>query len=375
MTNKPKISTTQLIFLVVGSAILSPYTFLPVLNTPPANQDSWIVAILSTVYIVVLSLPILFFTNKYRGLSLNEISELILGKVIGKIVCVILALFFLFICILYTLMVIIFISTYLFPWTPVWALLIYGLIPVAYLVSKGAGTIGKISTFIVPYILLTILLFFIMGMDQFQIDILRPILADSNFWDINKGAFLTASRFPAVFIFIVFNVYFDEKVNINKTFFKSLGIFAIFFLLILFPTVLVLGFDISKHSWNPYFLYSRFVKVYDFIQRVESLNTLSWLLGVMLQLGVYGCMANELFSRVFKLKNQKVLILPFTILILLVSLFPPLLKSNVVEFIRSDNVYPLVCFPFIFVIPFIMLIVYFIKELIKKHKEKKQLNT
>jgi hypothetical protein len=114
-----------------------------------------------------------------------------------------------------------------------------------------------------------------MGYKLMNIKILQPILADSTFLELNTGAFLTGARYSEILIFLVFPFFLTQKVNINKTYIKALGVFAVLFAMILIPTVLVLGIDFAKNIFNPYFEYTGQVHAYDFIQRVQSLNTLA----------------------------------------------------------------------------------------------------
>ncbi|MCX7614226.1 MAG: GerAB/ArcD/ProY family transporter, partial [Clostridiales bacterium] len=96
MTAKTNVSSVQLLLMGVGSALMFPKTFMPVLNSPPGNQDVWIVVILTFVYIIILNIPILFVVNKCRGLTINDMSEIILGKFFGKAACLLFAAFCLF---------------------------------------------------------------------------------------------------------------------------------------------------------------------------------------------------------------------------------------------------------------------------------------
>lgn len=170
----------------------------------------------------------------------------------------------------------IFINLFLLPETPTWALLLYMVIPVSYASYKGAGTIGRLATFIVPFIILTIIIFFLLGIDKMNLSELQPVLADSTFLKLNQGAFLTASRYSEILIFLVFSFFLEKKASINRTYASALVVFAVCFFLILIPTLLVLEDELAKHAWNPYFLYTRQIEGYDFIQSVESLNTFAW---------------------------------------------------------------------------------------------------
>ncbi|MEM5771075.1 MAG: GerAB/ArcD/ProY family transporter, partial [Bacillota bacterium] len=247
-----------------------PYTFLPALRTPPANQDSWFVAILMFIYVLILNAPLLFLMNKFRGLNINETIEIVLGKFFGKAAAVIFAGFCLFCYTACMLMGIIFLNIFVFPDTPSWALSLYFIVPVIYASLKGAGTIGRLATFIASFMIVTIVFFFLLGTNKMDFSILQPVLADSTFLELNQGAFLTASRYSEIIIFFVFSYFLKQNASINKTYAASLATFGTCVLLIMIPVLTVLGPDFAKHAWNPYFTYTRQLEAYDFIQRVQS---------------------------------------------------------------------------------------------------------
>jgi hypothetical protein len=129
----------------------------------------------------------------------------------------------------------------IYPNTPAWAILIYLAVPACYTSFKGAGTIGRMASFFVPFIFVTITVFFIFSINDMKLRELQPVLADSTFFQLNKGAFLTASRYSEILIFFVFSYYLGEKASIVKTYFVSISVFRASFMLILLPTMLVLA--------------------------------------------------------------------------------------------------------------------------------------
>lgn len=362
MTKKPLISSAQLLFLSVGSALVFPYTFMPILSAPPANQDAWIVLFMTFPYILVINAPALFLINKFRGVNINEMAETVLGKFFGKAASVVFTAFFIYCFTACMLITAIFINLYIFPETPVWALLLYMIIPVSYGSYKGAGTIGRLSFFIVPFIMLTIVIFLILGLDHIDLDTLQPMLADSTFLQLNEGAFLTAARYSEILIFVVFSFWLKQKSSVNKTYAAALGAFAICFFLILIPTLTVLGVEFGKHAWNPYFIYTRQVEGYDFIQRVQSLNTLAWYPAALLKLMIYNFMGSYVFSGVVKAKSHKAFVIPVSILGFCLCMLPVLNKSSTVELLRSDQVFPFIVLPVTLVAPLILVTVYFIRR-------------
>jgi len=373
MTAKHNITSVQLLLMSVGSALMFPYTFMPILNTPHANQDVWIVMIISVFYIFVISFPILILINKFRGISLNDMTEMILGKFFGKAVSFLFFTFFLFCYTACMLIGAIFIGISVLPGTPIWAILIFAFAAVSFSAYKGAGTIGRLATFIVPFVMVTVVIFFLMGLSLMDFKKLQPILADSSLLQLNLGAFFTGARYSEILIYLTFSFFLIKNVSINKTYAKSLGVFLVFFTMILIPTVLVLGIDFAKNVYNPYFEYTGQVHAYDFIQRVQSLNTLAWFPGLLLKLTIYNFMASYTLSGIFQTKSHKTFVIPVTIMAFLICMIPMVQKSSVIMFLASDQVFPWIILPFTFVLPLLLLIMYFVRreeinEMLKKRK-------
>lgn len=362
MLKKPIITSTQLLMLAVGSSLTFPYTFMPILNTPPGNQDVWIVLIITFVYILAINMPILYLMNKFRGINITEANDIILGKFFGKVAIIPLLLFFLFCYSACMLMMAMFINIYIFPDTPMWALLLSLAVPSCYAAYKGAGTIGRLACFLVPIMLFTIVLFFIFGLGEMDFNILKPVLADSTFLELNLGGFLTASRYSEILIFFVFSYYLGKKASINKTYATALVLFGISFFLMLLPTVLVLGVEYAKHSWNPYYAFTSQIEAFDFLERVQSINLLAWFPVSLLKLAMFNYMAGYVFSDLVKAKTYKYFVTPFAVIGFILCLLPIMNKSSTMEFLRSDKFFPWIVLPITLVIPLIVLIVYFVRR-------------
>ena len=362
MTKKPVISSAQLLLMTVGSALMFPYTFMPILNAPPANQDAWIVLLITAAYIIAFDVPLLFLMNKFRGMGFNEMTETVLGKFFGKAAAVIVALTFLFCFTACMLMAAVFISLYVLPDTPTWALLMYIIVPVGYGAFKGAGTIGRLAVFIVPFIIFTIIVFFLLGLGLMDFNELQPALADSTFLELNKGAFLTSARYTEILIFAVFSFYLKRNSSLNRTYAAAVGIYTVCFFMMLIPTLTVLGVELGKHVWNPYFVYTRQVGGYDFIKRVHALNILAFFPGMILKLIMYIFMGSQLLSGVVNAKSHKGFVIPISAIGFCFCLLPILNKSSTIELLRSDKVFPFIILPATFAVPVVIVIVYFIRR-------------
>ncbi len=360
--NKPIITTVQLMMLAVGSALVFPYTFMPILNVPNSNQDVWFVLLLALVYILVINAPLLFLINKFRGLTVNQITETIMGKTIGKAAALVFVLFFIYCFIACSLITTHFMKSYLFSATPRWVLLLFSVVPVCYASYKGAGTIGRLSVFVVPFVMVTIVFFLLFGINKMDLSVFKPILADSTFLNLNLGAFLTASRYSEILIFFVFSCYLSKTASINKTYAVALVSFGVLFMLILVPTVAVLGVDLARIDWNPYYVYTRQVNALSFLERLQAFNTLAWFPTTVLKLAIYIFMAARVLSLVFKAKSHKKFVIPITAIGFIACVIPFMSNSGTIKILSSDRVFPWVILPVTFVLPCLLIAVYLIRR-------------
>ncbi len=372
MNDKAKITSIQLAFLASCSALMFPYTFMPILKAPPANQDAWIVALLAMIYIVIINLPMLTLAKKFRGLDIVDTNSVILGKVGGKIVSGIYMLFAMFCFIACLLLMSIFMKTYILSETPIWAILAIMLIPVGYGIYKGAGVIARAATIIVPLILITIVFFFLLGLTEMRASQVLPVLADSTLFDINKGALISAFRFSEILIIYMFSYHLMERYSIEKSYILTLAIFFISFMIMLFGVLFLVGADIAKLTHSPFFFFSRQVGGEEIVQRVQAFNVISWLCGTLIKLVIYGYIATYILSKLIGKKSHKVYVIPLVAVTFIVANIPYFGKMSTINVLRSDEYFPLVVFFIVFVVTLIPLIVYVArrKTLNKKIQDK-----
>lgn len=362
MNKQSGISYVQLGFMAIGSAMMFPYTYLPILRQQPANQDVWISLLLSFVYVLIFSIPALFLTNKFRGLNINQINEVIMGKYFGKVTASIFMVFAFFCYLACLIITVLYVNLFILPETPAWAVVLSLIIPITYASLKGAGTMGRLVIFVVPYILITILLFFIMSFEDMDYHQILPILSDSKLKDIFIGAFFTAARYSEIIIILVFTYYLKKSDSPNKAFILGLAIFGIAYLLILMPVLLVLGPEFAQISNNPYYTFTRQVGGTDFIQRLQSINLLAWFMGVTIKLMLYNYIASNILKNIFKKGNRKYYVIGTSFFTFILLLVPIINKNSFVHYLNTDSVFPWIVLSTAFIIPLILCIVYLLRR-------------
>ncbi|NLG36598.1 MAG: endospore germination permease [Clostridiales bacterium] len=357
-----KISSRQLLLMAVGSALVFPYTFMPILEAPPANQDAWIVLLLCVAYIVLLNAPTLFIMNRLRGLTVNQASETVLGKAAGKAACMVVALFCVFCFTACSLITALFVRQYIIPETPVLALVLLVVLPSVYAAIKEPETIGGLAIVLVSVILASTVFFFVMGLNLMKPELLQPILADSTFLNLNIGAFLTAARYSEMLIFWVYSYYLVKESSITKTYAAAIAVFGVAFLMLLLPVLMLFGYELSQHISNPYFVYTRHVEALSFLRRLQSLNALTWFPVAVLKMAIFVYMASHLLSGVFGAKSHRLFVYLLALICVVVCMVPSLNNAPFIERLRSDQVFPYIVLPATLLVPSIITVVYLIRR-------------
>lgn len=361
MSKEEKISTLQAILLIVSCRLTTGYIYLP-LPTPPANQDIWIVQILSAAYMFIICMPLLFLSNRFPDLTLIQYSERIMGKFAGKLAGILYIAFLSYINLLVLADATVFITSSIMPETPAYVIMLFALVTCVYTALKGAEAIGRTVEVLLPFVFITVILFFILSMKDMDFKVFLPVFADSGFQKINYGALNFSARFYEIIILCMLVPNLKKKSELNRIFSFSVLIFILFLTIITVSTLTVLGIEQAKHSNYPYFSFARLINVFDFIQKIEFLNVIGWFIVEFIKLSAYLYFISLGMKQIFNVKTNKVFIIPTAVLLFILASATKLKKSVVVYEAVSFKALPYISFVFIFIIPLILLIVYFFRR-------------
>lgn len=349
------------------------YSYMPTVENPPRNQDAWIVLIVSVIITTITTLPALYLANKLKGINFVKGNEIIIGKLPTKIVTLIITIYYSYVLLTLMLYIIIFISSSIFPETPSWGILLFIAIPVVYAALKGAGALARMAFIIVPYMLLNVIVFFILGFNKMDFNALLPVLKDSTLREIGMGATLHGLVFVEILLIPFLSEYIEKNFSVYKTMWVSLAIYLVIGLMMVISVITVLGIGIAQSALNPYYFFTRQVEVYDFVQRVESLNVLGWFTGALLRLALYTFMIGKMLSDTFKTKSYKPFVVIIVSILSLIVLMPFINKISAFQTLINLSRYdPIILLS----IPIIILSVYFIrrKKVDKKIEELRQVS-
>lgn len=356
MTKLEKISPLQVIFLLSISRIS-----IVLLWFHFSNQDVWITEILVMFYIAILCTPLLFLSKQFANLTIIEYLPIITGKMVGKILGALYAAFFLFVAIMSLSLFDNILKPINFTETPDYAIVFLALTACAYGVHKGLECIARSAEIFAPQILAVIIFYAILQIPEMDFKVFLPILADSTLWEINSLAFITAARMNEMIVLAMLVPSINKTKTTNTIIIWTIIIITVFSLIIIVPTLAGLGLELSKKTFDPYYLFIKQINIYDFITRIEFFMVGAWNIGMFIRISLFLYLATMSLVQVLGLKIRKALIIPMAIVIFMITLKTDILKS-VVVFNIIEYYIPYINLIFMFGIPVVVLGMFFLKR-------------
>lgn len=286
-----------------------------------AKQDIWLAIITGTL----MALPMFYIYARLHSIFPNkdvfDVIEFCFGKFFGKIIMLLITLFIIETASEVLINLGFFINTVALPETPPLIPDALMIILCAWIVKEGIEIMGRWSNFFIIILVCFLLIATVLLIPNMDINNLRPTLANGP-KPILKGAF-AALMFPftEVIPFIIAFSSFQMKKSPYKVYIFGLLLGSILLLIISLTTILVLGVNESSILYHPtYFSVSR-INIGDFLQRIEVLAAMIFIIGAFVKISVYLLGACRGFAKIFECKDYRFIVIPIALLILSYSYF------------------------------------------------------
>jgi len=355
-----KLYYSQALLLIISYRLLLALTYTPALVTTHANQDVWIMLLLSIPYAILISLPILYLGNKFNQYDFFEYTEMIAGKIIGKILAVLYSFAFLSFFIFFSSVFIEILNTALYNQTPTIVNTVILLATCSYVVSKGIMNLARLGEIVIPFIIIVFLLLAVLGIGDYDFTVFLPILKESTFKDLNIGAIDISFRYIDVLVLAMLIPYLEDKKDVNKIFIKSLVCSTIFSILAVVVIQATLGIEYSKRINFSYYTYTRLIKIGE-TQGFDLLYVASWIMGNIIKLSGYFYFATTAMANVTKKRNQ-FFIIPVAVISVAVIVFLKDYRPVIAARDPFKSIFRIISIIFIIIIPLIILIIYFFRR-------------
>ncbi|WP_221566601.1 GerAB/ArcD/ProY family transporter [Alkalihalobacillus sp. TS-13] len=362
---KSSINPYQFFSLVVlfelGTALIVPLGV-------EAKQDAWLAELLGMIGGIVLLLQYYYLYSHYPNLLLTSYLQKILGKYIGYMIALSYILFF-----IYGASRDLRESSELFlidySKTPMSVLSGIIILLVCYGVYQGIEVLARAGelSFILVITIVVLTFFFTIGSNIVRFENLLPVL--ENGWKpVITTAFPDRVFFPygELICFTVILPYLNHSENGMKLGMIAMILSGLLLTMTIVIEIAVLGVNGWSTSVFPFLKLVEKINIGGFVQSLEAIAMIVLIVGDFFKVAVFGYAAVISTTDLFKMKNHRKAVLPIGVMIFLTSMVA---TDNFVEHIEQGKFVLKSIFPlFEFVIPFLLVIVVFIRQFIRGNK-------
>ena len=304
-----KLSGLQIFWLMftfeTGNMIL--LTIRPVMEE--ANQDVWISYLIASLLGVLIVYGAVKTALLYPKHTLVQYSKIILGKFLGTVVI----LFYLVQW--YSVVGNILRQfadstiTLLLPRTPSWVLFVTILLLLIYVTFIGGiEGIGRCAEVFGPIIIFSVLMLVVLSVKDFQVLNFLPVYVDTGIQSIWKGALNPLAFFGESAFMLMLVSFMDKPEKAMKSAVLGIVFAAIIVTIVAICVLLIFGPEISGELRYPTFDLASYISVLEFIQNLEIIAILVWILSVFIKLSIYFFLACYGTAQLFKLKDWRKMI-------------------------------------------------------------------
>lgn len=338
----------MLIVVVILSTVI---LFVPSVTAEKAKQSAWIVPMVASFAGVVTLWLVTRLGRRFPSYPLPQYSQIILGKVFGKLLVVWYSLFFIFASILVVHEFIEAISITMLPETPPLAISLALMLVGVYATSKGIEVIARMNQFIFPLLLVSLMVVFILSWFKMDLDRLLPLLEEG------MKPVLAASWIPASWYGeVIFIAFIFPQINKPKEVLKKgligLLLAAGLMVIMILVTIAIFGSTLTSIYTFPFWSTARYLEFGKYIQRMESLLLIIWISSMVIKISLFIYLSNLTLTQLLPIKFKTALY-PLGAMVVIASVYG---FKNIEQFVEIlTGPWPLIAliseigFPFLLV--------------------------
>ncbi len=367
-----KVSSRQVIFLIVISRVTTVISFMPIIHMPPANQDIWLMVLISVIYNIVLLSPMIFLGNRFKDYSIIVYMEKIFGKGLGKILGFLYILYFMFETVYMINVQVQVIATTLLTEASNLVITFLIIAVCVYIAYNGLEVCGRTSELLGPIIISVIFVVLIAGYRNVNFALLLPIYKDSTLLQLNQGAIEMTLLFREVAILAMICPNLEDNTKLNSIFLKSVFLSV---LLLIFPIVFsqgALGIEQARHAKFPFLTYIRLIAAHGVAERIDSFYVAVWIFAKFIKVTGFLYITSRALREVISRGEEKNYVIITGILTGILALYVSI-KSAILgpgSFLGDMSIN--ISGVFLVIIPFASMIVYLFRRKTIEKKEKLQ---
>lgn len=228
----------------------------------------------------------------------------------------------------------------------------------------GFKTITRVTLIFVPFILISMVVIFFTSVGDYVVERALPLFGYGLEETFLYG---TANLFAFSSIIIVFllNPYINTK-KFRKIGYISIAIYSVYLIISIISLLFFIPSISQINTILSVYVLARRINLGQFIQRIDALFILVWSVSIFSYSAITLYFSTKAFQKITKIKHSTPIIYSLSSIIFAISIIP----RNIAEATFFENtIYKYASLIMVFGISFIILILAYIKKLVKNKKE------
>lgn len=350
--SKTKIGTIEAILLILTVIIAHSILSLPRDLIIRTKSSTILNIIYITIICLLISLLISKLFKKFGNLDIIDVSDYLGGKIFKTIVGSIFISYFIISSSILLRNFCEAIGLVYFQMTPIIFIVLLFVIGSCISNRLGFNTSFRVNLIIIPIALISILIIFIANFKNFDIQKIFPILG-GGFNNTFLTGLLNLSSFEGILYLYFIPPYLKEPQKYKKISIISTVLTGIYLILCVSILLFIFPSFFTTNEIMPLYSAARYISFGNFLQRLESIFMMVWILAFTSYITIACKFALKIFQKITNIKSSKELINIFGVLILSVAMFP---KNLAISTFFETKLYSYISILIIFIFAITILI-------------------
>lgn len=347
-----KLTTLESIMIIVS--IITSHIVLSI--TTSFLKDIRSGAILNVIYVSILAILFAYLIYKlfikFPGCDLLDVTEFLGGKIVKNILGFIFITYFLITSGFFLRDFCESLKIIYYPMTNVVFVIFFFIIALCITNRLEFNASLKTTIIIIPLVLLSIIFLFFCNFRNFSFERIFPIMGNG-FFNIFVSGIGNIFAFSGIVFLYFMPPLLKEPEKFKKVAILSMVLSAIYLLFSICTLLFIFSFFITTKEIIPLYSAARYIEFGTFVQRLESVFLLLWIISFACYLSVLNKFAILIFKKITNIKDSRPLVYPFSLLLLGICLIP---RNQAFTQYYKSTVFPIVVLCLIFGLSIVILL-------------------
>ena len=303
-----KISGKQFVALTVLTRILAALIEAPTISGTDAGHDVWIAVLISTILVLPWALILVHLAKMFPGKTIIEYSQDILGPWLGRLVGLVLIVYFIQQSAHAARVAADAYVTTIMPETPLIVFIATLTALSANCARCGLEVLARAADIVFPIVIFLLVLILVLPFNIVDFFNLLPIAA-YGWGSIVEATFSSFAIFGELLVMTMLFPYLDEKKDTGRLAVTTVLVSGFLFTWFSIMIALVFG-PVMESLILPAFSLSRAIELAFVVERVEVIPLVAWTLGAGVKQTVFLWAAMLAIAQLFNLSEMKSLAYP-----------------------------------------------------------------